>query len=194
MKTKTLLLVLALAALPAAAVRADLIDNLTVDIRLGHRAPPPPPAVVVVVQDEPRQGPERWEKRGRWNQRNHAYYYYPGGDVYYRSSDRMWFYQQRGRWQSSRQLPEGIHVQFNHSVTLSMYTNQPYTYHQQVVARYPSNYFGTRVRVRDEHRGDRRDDRREDRRSHNDNGPRGNDHDGRDSDRDGRDKDKGNRK
>jgi hypothetical protein len=187
MKTKLLLLALALAALPAAAVRADLIDNLTVDIRLGHRAPPPPPAVVVVVEDNDHRGPGQWERR-RWNQRSSAYYYYPGGDVYYRSSDRMWFYQHRGQWRSGRNLPDGVRVDFNQSVTLNMYTQQPYAYHQQVVARYPSNYFGARVRVRDDHRNDRRDDHR------NDNGPRGNDHDGRDSDRDGRDKDRGNRK
>ncbi len=40
MKTKMLLLALALVAVPATALRADLIDNLTVEIRLGHRATP----------------------------------------------------------------------------------------------------------------------------------------------------------
>lgn len=187
MKTQIILLTLGLglAAGAAPAAGADLIDNLMVDIRLGHRPPPPPPAVVVVVPEE-RHGPDRWEQRARWYQRNQGYYYYPGADVYYRQSDHVWFYQARGRWRSGRNLPEGIRIDFNRSVTLNMYTDRPYTYHQQVVTRYPSNYFGTRVRLRDD---DRRDhDRR------NDNSRRGNDRDGRDSDGDGRDRDRGNRR
>jgi len=184
MKNKIILLTLVLAASAVPVVRADLLDKINVDIRLGVRLPPPPPPVVVVVQDEPRRGPDAWEQRGRWYSRNQAYYYYPGADVYYRQADHVWFYSDRGQWRSSRNLPDGIRVDFNRSVTLNMYTDRPYTYHQQVVSRYPSNYFGARVRLRDE----RRDDR------YNDNGPRGNDHDGRDSDGDGRDKDRGNRR
>ena len=186
MKLPILPLALALIAFPVAVVRADLIDNLTVDIQLGRRAPPPPPAVVIVVPDDGPRGPDRWEHRERWYQRSTAYYYYPGGDVYYRSSDQMWFYQQRGEWRSGRRLPETVRIDFNHSVPLTMFTNRPYMHHQQIVARYPSNYFGTRVRLRDERRDGRRDDHRDNR------DRRDNDHDGRDSDRDGRDKDKGN--
>jgi hypothetical protein len=185
MKNKLLLLVLAVATIPAAAVRADLVDNLSVEIRLGRRAPPPPPAVVVMVPDNGPRDPGQWERRGRWFQRSQVYYYYPGGDVYYRSSDRVWFYQERGQWRSGRHLPETVRLDFNHSVTLTMFTSEPYRFHQQVAARYPSDYFGTRVRLRDE----RRDDRHEDRRDRNNR--RDNDRDDRNSDRDGRDKDKG---
>jgi hypothetical protein len=168
MKSKLLLFVLAVATIPAAAARADLVDNLSVEIRLGRRAPPPPPAVVVMVPDNGPRDPGQWERRGRWYQRSQVYYYYPGGDVYYRASDRVWFYQQRGQWRSGRHLPETMRLDFN-----------------QVVTRYPANYFGTRVRLRDERRDDRHDDRRDN------NNRRDNDHDGRDSDREGRDKDKG---
>jgi hypothetical protein len=192
MKSKIILLTLVLAASAVPLARADLLDKINVDIRLGVRLPPPPPPVVVVVQDEPRRGPDQWEQRARWYQRNQAYYYYPGDNVYYRQSDHLWFYADRGQWRSSRNLPDGIRVDFNRSVTLNMYTDRPYMYNQQVVNRYPSNYFGARVRLRDERRDDRREDRRDNR--NNDNGPRGNDHDGRDSDGDGRDKDKGNRR
>lgn len=188
MKTKILLWALVVAAIPVTSIRADLIDNLTLDIRLGRRTPPPPPAVVVVVQDNDHRGPDAWEHRGRWYQRSQAYYYYPGGDVYYRQSDHVWFYLERGQWRSGRNLPDSVRVDFNRSVTLTMFTDQPYTYHSQVTARYPSNYFGTRVRLRDE---DRRDDRHDGR---HDDRKRDNDHDGRDSDHDGRDKDRDNRK
>ena len=182
MKNKILLLALVVTAIPVASVRADLLDNLTVDIRLGRRTPPPPPPVVVVVQDDHR-GPDMWERRNHWYERSQAYYYYPGADVYYRQSDHTWFYQERGQWRSDRRLPDYVRVDFNRSVTVNMFTDRPYTYHSQVVARYPSNYFGTRVRVRDD---DRHDDHGRDR-DHND-------HDGRDSDHDGRDKDRDHRK
>lgn len=194
MKTKIILLTLTLVLGGTPAARADLLDNIIVDIRLGRRQPPPPPAVVVVVPDQDRHGPDRWEQRSRWYQRNQGYYYYPGADVYYRQTDHVWFYQARGQWRSGRNLPEGIRIDFNRSVTLNMYTDRPYTYHQQIVTRYPSNYFGARVRLRDDDRRDHdnHNDRRNDRR--NDNSRRGNDHDGRDSDHDGRDKDRGNRR
>ncbi|HTL68531.1 MAG TPA: hypothetical protein VL200_12785 [Lacunisphaera sp.] len=160
MNPKILLAALVLAAFPVVSVRADLMDNLTIDIRLGRRAPPPPPAVVVVVPDNDASAPGPWARRGHWYQRNQAYYYYPADDVYYRQSDQTWFYLERGQWRSGRRLPDTVRVDFNRSVTLSMFTDRPYTYHQQVVARYPANYFGTRVRLRDDNR---RDDRRADR-------------------------------
>jgi hypothetical protein len=180
MKTKILLLACALAAIPATttALRADLLDNLTVQIRLGQRPPPPPPAVVVVVEDRHPAGPAPWE-RSRWGRHSQPYYYYPGTDVYYRPSDRMWFYAERGRWRYGRNLPDSLRVDFNRSVTLSITGSRPYDYHQQVVARYPANYFGTRVRLRDD---DRHDNRRDDHRDDN----RGNDRDRRDDK--GRDK------
>jgi len=180
MSPKILLLAIVVAAIPVVGVRADLIDNLTIDIRLGRRTPPPPPAVVVVVPDNDRRGPDQWEQHHRWYQRSQAYYYYPGDNVYYRQSDRVWFYLDRGQWRSGRNLPEYVRIDLNRSVILTMFTDQPYTYHSQVTARYPSNYFGTRVRLRD-------DDRHEDR---HDNRKRDNDHDGRDKDHDGRDQDK----
>jgi hypothetical protein len=180
MKPKIILLTLALVAGTAPVIRADLLDNLTVDIRLGRRAPPPPPAVVVVVSDDDHRGPDQWEHRSRWDQRSQAYYYYPGGDVYYRSSDHVWFYLERGQWRSGRNLPDSIRIDFNRSVTLTMFTDQPYAFHQQVVARYPSDYFVTRVRIRDD---ERHDDRHEDNRGK-----------GRDKDRHGEEKDRENKR
>lgn len=180
MKTKVLLLACVLAAIPAtSALRADLIDNLSVQIHLGQRPPPPPPEVVVVVEERHPAGPAPWE-RSRWGRRSQAYYYYPGTDVYYRPSDRVWFYAERGRWRYGRNLPDSLRVDFNRSVTLSIGGSRPYDHHQQVVARYPANYFGTRVRLRTD---DRHDNRRDDNR-HDDNRGNDRDKDRRDDDRD----------
>lgn len=161
MKTTLVLLTVALAMSGATAARADpLLDvNLSAEIRLGRRPPPPPPPVVVVIAEPAGRGPAPWE-RAHWYQRNQGYYYYPGGDVYYRPGDHVWFYQERGEWRSTRNLPEFVRVDFNRSITLTMATDRPYIYHQQVVTRYPSNYFGARVRLRDEGPRDRDDDRR----------------------------------
>jgi hypothetical protein len=152
MKTRFLLLVLAVAAIPATALRADLLDNLTVDIRLGRRAPPPPPEVVVMTPDTAPRGPEQWERKIRWYQRRETYYYYPGRDVYYRSSDHVWFYIEHGQWSMNGNLPDWVRIDLNSSVTLNMFTDRPYAFHQQVVARYPSDYFVARVRIRDDDR------------------------------------------
>jgi hypothetical protein len=181
MKNKIILLTLALAAAAPLSVHAGGIDvNLFGEIRIGVRPPPPPPVVVVVTPDPTPQRSWDWERRCRWSNRTYAYYYYPSDNAYYRSSDRMWFYQERGKWRSNRRLPDSIRVDFNQSVTLTMYTERPYTHHQQVATRYPSNYFGTRVRVRDDDRHDRDNDG---------NRGRGNDRD-RDHDNRGKDKDK----
>lgn len=179
MKAKLFLFLWALmaAAFVVPAVRADGLDvTITGDIRLGRRPPPPPPPLVVVVPDSEPSGPSPWE-RGRWYQRSHGYYYYPGGDVYYRPADRVWFYQERGQWRSGRNLPDYINVDFGRNVSLTMATDRPYLYHQQIVARYPSNYFGTRVRIRADDRHDRDYD------AHTHNGDRDNERHGQDKDR-----------
>lgn len=153
MKTKIVLLTLALAGITVPALRADLLNiNISGDIRLGRRPPPPPPAVVVI--DTHYRASSPWERRYRPNERIQAYYYYPGSDVYYRQADHVWIYRDRGGWRSARNLPPGISVDFNRNVTLNMFTDRPYDFHQQVTASYPSNYFGTRVRVRDDDRHD----------------------------------------
>lgn len=151
MKTILLLLTGALACGGATALRGDqdLAVNFSAEIRLGHRPPPPPAPVVVLVEEPDRGGPPPWA-RARWYQRSHGYYYYPGGDVYYRLGDRVWFYLERGEWRTARSLPDWVRVDFGRSVTLTMATDRPYVYHQQIVTRYPANYFGARVRFRDE--------------------------------------------
>lgn len=151
MKTNLILLVLVLVGGGARCAHADQGGGLsfTAEIRLGHRAPPPPAPVVVLIAEPDRGGPPAWA-RARWYQRNHGYYYYPGGDVYYRPGDGVWFYLERGEWRTARSLPDWVRVDFGHSVALTMATDRPYFYHQQIVVRYPANYFGARVRLREE--------------------------------------------
>jgi len=156
MKTKYLVLVFCATGLAATLARADLDITISGDIILGRR--PPPPVVVVVVHDTP-PGPPSWAAR-RWYQRNQEYYYYPGYDVYYRPADRVWFYQDRGQWRNGRNLPPGFRVAFDRSITLTMATDRPYQFHQQVVTRYPANYFGTKVRLRNDNRHDQDHDNR----------------------------------
>ena len=159
MRTRFLLLAFGLASVAIPATQAELLDvRIIGNIRLGVRPPPPPPAVVVVVADTGPRGPAEWE-HNRWYKHTQGYYYYPGDDVYYRPTDQMWFFQERGQWRSGRHLPESIRIDFNRSITLSMATDRPYQFHQQVRTRYPSNYFGTRVRLRDDDRRDRDDNR-----------------------------------
>jgi hypothetical protein len=157
MNTKPILLLsLALAGLAAPLARAQV--DFSADIQLGRRPPPPPPAVVVVVPDS---GPSPWE-HGSWYQPSQDYYYYPGAQVYYRVHDHVWFYNDRGTWRNGPFLPVGFRVDFGRSIPLRMATNRPYRFHEQIVGRYPGNYFETRVRFRDDRRDDRHDDRHDD--------------------------------
>ncbi|HEY5552196.1 MAG TPA: hypothetical protein VIK52_09915 [Opitutaceae bacterium] len=166
MNSKTVLLLSLAAASLVPSARADVDVRIDAEIRIGRALPPPPPEVVIVEQVGP-PGPPPWS-RGRWYRRSHAYYYYPGSDVYYRPSDRVWFYLDGGDWRFGARLPDGIRVDFGHSVSLKLETNRPYTYHREVVAYYPPTYW-SKVRFKDrrDNRVDRRDDRtdrRDDRR------------------------------
>jgi hypothetical protein len=146
MNPKTILLCLAAAGLLPAA-RADLNVDITADIRLGRALPPPPPEVVVVEQVGP-PGPPPWAK-SHWYRRTHAYYYYPGSDVYYRPADRVWFYLDGGSWRIGAELPTRVRVDFGHAVPLTLESDRPYVYHEKVVAYYPANYFA-KVRLKNE--------------------------------------------
>lgn len=175
MNSKTLLLSLAVASLVPAA-RADLDVGIGVDIRLGRAAPPPPPEIVVVEEVGP-PGPPPWVADHRWYRRSYGYYYYPGCDVYYRPSDRVWFYLEGGSWRFGARLPDRIRVDFGHAVSLKLESDRPYVYHERVVTYYPANYF-TKVKFKNGH-----DNRRDDRDRDDDRRNRGK---GRDKDKDRR--------
>jgi hypothetical protein len=144
-------------ALPA---RADV--TIAAEIRIGRALPPPPPEVVIVEQVGP-PGPPPWAKR-HWYRRNYAYYYYPEADVYFRPSDKTWFYLDGGNWRVGARLPDSIRIDFDRSVSLTLESDRPYVYHENVVTYYPRGYFSqVRIKERYDNRVDRREDRRDDR-------------------------------
>ena len=146
-------------ALPA---RAEVDVSIAAEIRIGRALPPPPPEVVVVERVGP-PGPPPWAEK-HWYRRNYAYYYYPECDVYFRPSDKTWFYLDGGDWRVGARLPDNIRIDFGRSVSLTLESDRPYIYHDKVVTYYPRAYF-SRVRIKDRHdnRVDRREDRRDDR-------------------------------
>ena len=146
MKTKLLLLLPFAAALLTPA-QADLNIALSAEIRLGKAPPPPPPEVVVIEESGPK-GPPPWAPAHGFR-RNHGYYYYPGANVYYRPADRVWFYLDGRDWRFGVSLPTGIRVDFDRSVSLTMETEQPYQFHDKVKGYYKSDYFTTKVRLKE---------------------------------------------
>lgn len=145
MKTKLLVVAVAgLALLPPARAQIDV--GITADIRIGKAMPPPPPEVVIVEDTRP-PGPPPWAPAHGFR-RNHDYYYYPAADVYYRPADRTWFYLDGGNWRFGVNLPASVHVDFDHSVSLTMETERPYEFHDKVRTYYPRDYFVTKVRVK----------------------------------------------
>ncbi|MFA6959268.1 MAG: hypothetical protein WC205_00790 [Opitutaceae bacterium] len=182
MKTKLLLMGALWAGFAMVSARADVGGSLSVEIRIGKALPPPPPEVVVVEESGP-PGPPPWAAH-RWFRRERVYYYYTDGNVYYRPADRTWFYLDGGEWRMGVNLPDRIQFEVGHSVRLTMETDRPFIYHEQVVAHYPSGYFN-KVRIKGDHDDAPGKDR--DRKHDND----GDDHDQGNSHGKGKGKDKG---
>lgn len=91
MKPRLLRLAAALLLLAASAAVARALDgSLSAEIRLGRALPPAPPVVEVVEPVGPK-GPPPWAPAHGFR-RNRDYYYYPDARVYYRPSDRTWFF------------------------------------------------------------------------------------------------------
>ncbi len=154
MKTKVLILLSLLGTFHwVPLTQAEVNVDISADIYLGRTPPPPPPTVVIVDPVGP-PGPPPWAA-SHWYRRSYAYYYYPGYDVYYRPSDRMWFFLDGGSWRFGAQLPRSVHVDFGRAVPLSLEADRPYVYHEKIVTYYPPNYF-SRVKFKDG--GPRRDD------------------------------------
>ena len=139
-------LTLAMCASLLPAARAGVEVGVTAEIRLGKVLPPPPPEVVVVEPAGP-PGPPPWAP-GHLFRRDRAYYYYPECNVYYRPADRMWFYLEGSNWRAGVNLPAFVSIDFGHSVSLTMETDRPYLYHQQVASWFPPGYFA-KVKIRE---------------------------------------------
>lgn len=144
MKTNRSLLLAALALLPGATAFAFDVA-LSAEIRLGRVLPPPPPEVIVVGPVGP-SGPPPWAPAHGFR-RNRDYYYYPEAAVYFRPSDRVWFYLDGGNWRFGAELPSAIRVDFERSVALTMESDKPFEFHRHVTAYYPAVYF-TKVKIK----------------------------------------------
>lgn len=146
MKPRLLRLAAALLLLAASAAVARALDgSFSAEIRLGRALPPAPPVVEVIEPVGPK-GPPPWAPAHGFR-RNRDYYYYPDARVYYRPSDRTWFFLDGGTWRVAAQLPASIGIDFGRSVTLTMETDRPFEHHAQVVNYYPPHYF-SKVKIK----------------------------------------------
>lgn len=146
MNAKLLLLpVLALSL--ATRTLADIDVSIAAEIRLGRVIAPPPPEVIIIENTGP-SGPPPWAPAHGFR-RNRDYYYYPGTNVYYRPADRTWFYLEGQNWRFGVNLPDAVRVDFGHSVAVVMETDRPYEFHEHIRRYYPTDYFVTKVRVKE---------------------------------------------
>jgi hypothetical protein len=93
---------------------------------------PPPPAGSPVYE----KAPPPWAP-AHGHRAKHHYRYYPAASVYFDTGRGLYFYYEGGAWQVSVSLPTHIRIAVGDYVTLEMDTDRPYTYHSDVVKRYP---------------------------------------------------------
>ena len=84
----------------------------------------------------PEPGPPPWAPAHGYRAKHH-YYYYPASYVYFDTGRRLYFYYSDNQWQVSVSLHGAIHIDVGDYVALDMDTDRPYTYHSDVVRRYP---------------------------------------------------------
>jgi len=92
----------------------------------------PPPAGPPVYE----KGPPPWAPAHGYRAKRH-YRYYPSSYVYYDTGRGLYFYYEGDNWRVGVSLPSHIHIDVGDYVTLDMDTDRPYTYHSDVVDRYP---------------------------------------------------------
>ncbi len=75
-----------------------------------------------------------WEK-GEGDVRE--YLYYPNLGIYYSVGSKKYYMQLDGKWKELAELSSAIKNNLGDAVTLKMRTNEPYTYHSEVLKTYP---------------------------------------------------------
>lgn len=98
----------------------------------------------VVVKESPtyerdRPGPPPWAPAHGYRAK-YRYHYYPATYVYFDVGRRLYFYYQGDQWRVSASLPVGIHIIAEEYVVLEMDADRPYTFHSDVVKRYPPGH------------------------------------------------------
>ncbi len=95
----------------------------------------------VVVRERPvvvkEGGPPPWAPAHGYRAK-HMYYYYPEQAVYYDTGRKVYFYSAGGgRWVSTPILPSTVRIDVRSYQVLEMDTDAPYSFHNDVVRRYP---------------------------------------------------------
>jgi len=72
----------------------------------------------------------------------YQYRYYPQASMYYDEGRGIYFYQQNGQWQQTKNLPSSMQTLVNTHIPLQMNTNTPYTFHPQVSQTYTTGSIG----------------------------------------------------
>lgn len=116
---------------------------------VGFLPPPPPPLPPPggeVEKEPPRhyeppreKGPPPWAPAHGYRAK-YRYRYYPPASVYFDIGRRLYFHLHLGQWRVSATLPTGIRIDMNKYVILEMDTAKPYTFHSEVVKRYPPGH------------------------------------------------------
>jgi hypothetical protein len=87
-------------------------------------------------QTEPFIGTSPWEptpgERAKF-----TYRYFPSSFVYFNIDRGIYFYLSEGKWVDSHSLPQTIPIERDDYVILKMMIDKPYTFHEDVVKKYP---------------------------------------------------------
>lgn len=86
-----------------------------------------------------RGGPPPWAPAHGYRAK-FRYHYYPSSYVYFDVDRGIYFYRSGEEWVSSARLPRDIYLDGDDYVILEMDEEKPYTYHRDVVERYPPGY------------------------------------------------------
>ncbi len=78
--------------------------------------------------------------RPRHRLRHYRYRYFPGSQVYYDSSRKIYFYLSNNVWLSVPVLPRHIHVDWDDYVSLELEGPKPHLHHKDVFKRYPPRH------------------------------------------------------
>lgn len=96
-----------------------------------EKAPPPE-----VIKKSP---PLPWEP-AKGQKAKFTYRYFPASSVYFNIERGIFFYRSSDKWIDSYSLPSTVPINQDQYVILRMMTGKPYTFHKDVVKRYPPDW------------------------------------------------------
>lgn len=81
-------------------------------------------------------GPPPWAPAHGYRAK-YKYRYYPSSSVYYDSVRNAYFFQDKGSWRASTDLPNWVKIDKGDYIMLEMNTDRPYEFHTEVQEKYP---------------------------------------------------------